>query len=49
MMGYGYNDYQTMMGGSNWAVAPFMWVTYLLMVVIMVLAVVALWKYVNKK
>jgi len=49
MMGYGYNDYQTMMGGANWMVAPFMWVMFLLMVVVMVLAAVALWKYINKK
>lgn len=49
MMGYDYNDYQTMMGGSNWGIAPFMWVTYLLMVVVLMLAVVALWKYINKK
>lgn len=48
-MGYDYNDYQTMTGGSNWTVAPFMWVMFLLMVVVMVLAAVALWKYINKK
>ena len=49
MMGYGYNDYQNMMGGSNWAVAPFMWVTYLLVVAVLVLAIMALLKYINKK
>jgi uncharacterized membrane protein len=49
MMGYNYTDYQTMMGGSHWAVAPFMWITYLLVVVVLVLAIVALLKYINKK
>ena len=43
-----YDDYQTMMGGSGWGV-PFMWITYLLVVVVLVLAAVALWKYINKK
>lgn len=45
----GYDDYQTMMGGSNWSVAPFMWITYLLMVIVLVLAGIALWKYISKK
>lgn len=49
MMGYGYNDYQNMMGGSSWGVAPFMWITSLLMIAVMVLAIVALLKYINKK
>lgn len=49
MMGYGYNDYQTMMGGASWGVAPFMWATSLLMIVVLALAAVALWKYINKK
>ena len=44
-----YNNYQTMMGGSNWGVAPFMWLTYLLVLTILVLAIIALWKYINKK
>jgi uncharacterized membrane protein len=49
MMGYGYNEYQEMMGGATWGVTPFMWLTYLLVIVVLVLAAVALWKYINKK
>ena len=44
-----YDDYQTMMGGSGWGFAPFMWITYLLIITILVLAIMALWKYINKK
>lgn len=47
MMDYSY--YQGMMGGSNWGVSPFMWLTYLLFIVVLGLAAVALWKYINKK
>jgi uncharacterized membrane protein len=48
MMDY-YNNYQGMMGGYGWGVAPFMWLIYILLVVVLVLAVIALWKYINKK
>ena len=44
-----FDDYQTMMGGSQWGVVPFMWLTCLLVIVVLVLAAVALWKYINKK
>ena len=49
MMGYGYNGYQGMMGGASWVVAPFLWLTYLLVVIVLILAAIALWKYINKK
>jgi len=45
----GYDDYQTMMGGSSWVIAPFMWLISLLTVAVLVLAAVALLKYINKK
>jgi len=45
----GYEDYQTMMGGSGWGVAPFMWLISLLSIAVLVLAMVALLKYINKK
>jgi len=45
----GYNDYQDMMGGSNWGVAPFMWLTWALVAAVLVLGIIALLKYINKK
>jgi|GEM_PF-1049457 len=48
MMNYGYNDFQGMMGGASWGVAPFMWLSYLLVIVVLCLSAVALWKYINK-
>ena len=44
-----YNGYQGMMGGSTWGVAPMMWLTYILGMVVLVLVAVALLKYINKK
>ena len=41
-----YDSYQNMMGGGA---GFFMWLIYLLAVAVLVLAVVALWKYINKK
>lgn len=41
-----YNSYNNMMGGGA---GTFMWVTYLLVVVVLVLSIVALWKYINRK
>lgn len=45
MMG-DYNSYQNMMGGSAGA---FMWLTYFLFLAVLVLSIVALIKYINKK
>ncbi len=44
MMDYG--SYQNMMGGGA---GSFMWLTYLLVVAVLVLSAIALWKYINKK
>ena len=47
MMDYSY--FQNMMGRSGWGISPFMWLTYLLVIVVLGLGAVALWKYINKK
>jgi len=44
MMGYNY-----MMGGSGGGMMFFAWITYLLVTVLLILGIVALWKYINKK
>lgn len=41
MMGYNY-----MMGGS---MVLFSWITYILVIALLILGIVALWKYINKK
>ena len=41
-----YDSYHNMMGGGA---GLFMWLTYMLVVVVLVLSVMALWKYINKK
>lgn len=41
-----YNSYQNMMGGGA---GTFMWLTYALFVVVLVLSAIALLKYINKK
>lgn len=43
MMDYG--TYQNMMGGGA---GIFMWLTYILVIAVLVLGAVALWKYINK-
>lgn len=37
-----------MMGGSTGAASLFMWVSYLLIITLLVLGIVALWKYISK-
>jgi uncharacterized membrane protein len=45
-----YNSmYQGMMGGSTGFAMIFMWLTYLIVLIDLILAGVALWKYINKK
>ena len=44
-----FNDFQNMMGGSDWGAAPLMWINYLLMTAVLVLGIIALLKYINKK
>lgn len=39
---------QGMMGGSAGMTMLFMWLTYLLIVVALVLGIIALWKYISK-
>jgi len=40
-----YNSYENMMGDSA---GIFMWLTYILVVSVLILSAVALWKYINK-
>ncbi len=44
MMGYNY-----MMGGSGGGIMLFAWITYILVIILLVLSIAALWKYINKK
>lgn len=46
MMDYSYM--QAMMGGFG-GMWFFMWITYILVIVFLVLGIAALWKYINKK
>ena len=43
-MGYNY-----MMGGYGGGMMFFAWITYTLVVVLLILGIAALWKYINKK
>lgn len=43
MMGYLYNG----VGGGSMML--FAWITYLLVIILLVLGIAALWKYINKK
>jgi len=43
MMGCNY-----MLGGAGGGLMLFAWVTYILVVALLVLGIVALWKYINK-
>lgn len=38
-----------MMGGFGGGTFFFMWLTYLLLITLLILGIVALWKYINKK
>jgi hypothetical protein len=42
-------NYNYMFGGGGGGMMYFSWVTYLLVVTLLVLGIVALWKYINKK
>lgn len=42
-------NYNYMMGGSGGGLMLFSWITYLLVVVLLVFGIMALWKYINKK
>ena len=42
-------DYNTMMGGANGGMMFFAWTTYVLVTVLLILGIVALWKYIGKK
>lgn len=44
MMDYGY-----MMGSGGGSMMLFAWLTYALVVALLVLGIAALWKYINKK
>lgn len=41
-------DYQSMMGGNGGSMMLFGWLTYILVTVVLLLAIAALWKYVQK-
>jgi len=42
-------DYNYMMGGGGGSMMFFAWITYILVIVLLGLGIVALWKYINKK
>ena len=42
-------DYNYMMGGGGGSMMFFSWITYTLVVALLILGIVALWKYINKK
>ena len=42
-------DYNMMAGNDSNGMMLFAWVTYILVIVALLLAIAALWKYVNKK
>lgn len=42
-------DYNMMSGANGGGMMFFSWVTYILMVALLILGIVALWKYVTKK
>lgn len=41
-------NYSYMMGGAGSGMMLFAWVSYVLVVALLVLGIVALWKYINK-
>lgn len=41
--------YQGMMGGNIGLTSVFMWISYILVISLLILGIIALWKYVNKK
>lgn len=42
-------DYEYMMGYNGGGVMFFSWLTYVLLIILLVFGIVALWKYINKK
>ncbi|HLD81748.1 MAG TPA: hypothetical protein VJA22_00900 [Patescibacteria group bacterium] len=44
MMGYNY-----MMGGAGGGMMFFAWLTYILVISLLILGILALWKYISKK
>jgi len=42
-------NYSYMMGQSGGGVMVFAWIIYILVVALLVLGIIALWKYINKK
>lgn len=42
-------DYNTMSGDGSGGMMLFAWLTYVLVTAALILAIAALWKYVNKK
>lgn len=42
-------DPTTMMGGVGFTMMFFGWIIYLLIIALIILGIVALWKYINKK
>lgn len=41
-------DYSAMMGGNGSAMMFFGWIAYILVIALLVLGIVALWKYISK-
>lgn len=42
-------DYNMMSGVSGGSMMAWAWITYILIVILLVLGIVALWKYINQK
>jgi len=42
-------DYNYMLGGGGGSMMFFSWVTYTLVIALLIFGIVALWKYINKK
>lgn len=42
-------NYNYMMGGYGGGLMLFAWITYILVIALLVLGIVALWKYISKK
>ena len=42
-------NYNLMFGSGNFGMMFFSWISYILLIILLILGVAALWKYINKK
>lgn len=42
-------NYQGMMGGFGSSIMFFSWITYIIVIILLILGIAALWKYINSK